>query len=1484
MPTFNGSSDHDSLVGSAGNDSLFGLSGDDTLLGGDGADYGDGGAGNDSLLGGAGNDTQFGSLGNDFIDGGADADSLFGDEGLDTLIGGSGNDQLQGNADNDSLDGGDGADLLSGGTGNDVQLGGLGNDTLLGGDGFDTLDGGAGDDVVQGGIDNDVLEGGDGADNISGAAGNDTLSGGAGNDTLFGEDGNDSLSGGDGNDTLVGGEGNNTLVGGAGIDRLFGGSGDDTYVLNGPLSSISDAGGNDKLIVNVDFVKVPVGAGIETVEYGAGVQQLPYWIDALLPDSGALIPTYAPSHVLFFAFPTSLPAYTGTEGSAADADGYTPMNAAQQAAVRTMLGYVASVFNVSFVETADVAQSNTLAFAFNNQTGSSGYAYFPSTASIGSDVFIAHGYEDLSNGSPGQSTLIHEIGHALGLKHPFAAGGDGPYLPSAEDNTAWTVMSYTDAPGRPADGNYSVLDIAALQYLYGPSTTGRTGNDNYQLSAAATNMIWDGAGTDALDASALAAAVTLYLEPGYWGFIGAKASTITAAGQVTVNFGSQIENAFGGSGADTLVGNALGNSISGGGGDDRITGGAGDDSLSGGAGNEIFAYAASGNGLDTISDFAPGDVIKLVGTLSTLGVTTGNGSTVGGRRVEAQTVAGLTTLFVDTDNLAGAEVQIRLTGNFAASGFTVTAGVDGTSNISYAASTGLALTGTAGPDDLVGAGAADTLTGLAGNDTLTGAAGNDTLDGGADIDTASYAGATGAVMAFLWNIQATGADGTDSLLNIENLMGSAFNDRLDGTNGANDLKAGDGNDSLFAYAGADTLTGGVGNDLIDGGADTDTASYAGATGAVTAFLWGDQATGADGTDILYNIENLIGSAFNDRLDGTNSANDLSGGAGNDSLYAYAGADTLTGGLGNDLMDGGADADTASYAGATGAVTVFLWGSQASGADGTDTLYNFENVIGSAFADRIDGTNNADGLNGGAGDDSLFGYGGTDTLTGGAGNDLISAGAGNDIIRFAASGNGIDSLTDFAIGDTLNIAALLSINPGGVTNGNGSTVSANGVQVSSVSGTTTLYIDTNNSAGAEIQISLSGSYSAANFAITANGDGTSNISLQVPQAITGTAGADALNGTSANDTLLGLAGNDTLSGGLGDDTIDGGADTDTANYAGATSAVTAYLWGNQVTGGDGTDALLSIENIMGSGFNDRLDGTNSANDLNGGAGNDSLYAYAGNDTLTGGAGNDLIDGGADTDTASYAGAASAVTVFLWGSQATGGDGTDAVYNFENVIGSAFNDRIDGTNTVNDLNGGAGNDSLYAYAGDDTLTGGAGNDLLDAGADIDTVSYAGAAGAITVFLWGSQASGADGADTLYNFEKVIGSAFNDRLDGTNSNDGLMGGAGNDSLNGYGGADTLEGGAGNDLLNGGAGADSYVFASASGLDTIQGFAVAEADKIQLASNLNGSGITTAAQALAATSYASGNAIVDLGAGNSVTLVGVAPGGLSAGDFVVG
>jgi probable HAF family extracellular repeat protein len=256
------------------------------------------------------------------------------------------------------------------------------------------------------------------------------------------------------------------------------------------------------------------------------------------------------------------------------------------------------------------------------------------------------------------------------------------------------------------------------------------------------------------------------------------------------------------------------------------------------------------------------------------------------------------------------------------------------------------LTGTAGADDLSGAGGNDTLFGLggddrldgrAGDDTLNGGSGNDTilggdgndtllggagvnaLNGGAGRDAASYADATAAVHVDLGisGAQATGGGGTDTLVGIEDLVGSAFDDMLIGNGGANRLMGGDGNDTLMGRGGDDTL---------DGGSGGDTASYAEATAGVTVGLaiTGPQSTG-EGSDTLFSIENLAGSAFADTLTGNAGANALSGGGGNDRLTGGLGRDILTGGAGKDMFDFNALNETPVGAGVRDIITDFQLG-------------------------------------------------------------------------------------------------------------------------------------------------------------------------------------------------------------------------------------------------------------------------------------------------------------------------------------------------------------------------------------------------------------------------------------------------------------------------------------------------------------------------------------------------------------------------------
>lgn len=631
-----GDAGNDRIYGQDGNDKLFGGDGDDTIYGFEGDDTLDGGSGDDYLskyqvtgpgnfIGGPGKDTVLGSQGNDLIDGGdGDDPQLQGFAGDDSINGGSGRDQLYGDEGDDTLDGSDGDDTLYGDSGKDRLLGGNGNDRIITGDGDDYVGAGDGDDQVNGyptvGSEYSFWDS-SGNKTIYGGSGNDFLLGGLGSNQIFGDEGNDSvygqgvadkLFGGLGDDTIFGFGGDDTLEGGEGKDQLFGGSGNDTYFIKDAYDYVFDTSGTDTAYVSASFVKIP--SSIEKVFYTNGAQALPYWIDALLADDGSgsnFQTLLGSSNTWYFVFPSTLPSY---DASIEHAKGFTPFTPTQIARTQLALNFISSVVDLKFVRSTTAAAANTISFASNTQINSGGYAQYPSENFVGSDLFLNNvDYnKSLGDGTFGTFALMHELGHAFGLKHPFdEPSADGvvdppPYLQGAEDSTAWTYMSYNNASSEYLL-RYSPLDIAALQYIYGPSRSSRAGDDSYKVSPAASNFFWDGGGTDVIDASESFRSATIYLTPGYWGYLGTgKSSSITGAGQITVNFGSVFENLVGTRFNDRLFGNATGNRIDAGSGndlvegwegDDTLIGGSGDDSLSGGAGNDTIE---GGEGSDTL--------------------------------------------------------------------------------------------------------------------------------------------------------------------------------------------------------------------------------------------------------------------------------------------------------------------------------------------------------------------------------------------------------------------------------------------------------------------------------------------------------------------------------------------------------------------------------------------------------------------------------------------------------------------------------------------------------------------------------------------------------------------------------------------------------------------------------------------------------------------------------------------------------------------
>ena len=374
------------------------------------------------------------------------------------------------------------------------------------------------------------------------------------------------------------------------------------------------------------------------------------------------------------------------------------------------------------------------------------------------------------------------------------------------------------------------------------------------------------------------------------------------------------------------------------------------------------------------------------------------------------TVASTSALAALSGQTVGLAVTATDTGGLGTSG-TLPASVTKTAFITYFGTSGndtyvasgtapAYVDGGAGDDTITGTKYADSLHGGVGNDLLIGLAGGDILDGGAGFDTASFAASTAAVSVNL--LLGTGTGGYaqgDTLIGIEKLIGSAYNDTL----------IGDNND--------DTLQGGLGNDILNGMGGINTADYSDSHSAVTVSLalTAAQNTKGDGTDTLISIQNLIGSAYNDVLTGDANANVLTGGAGNDWLDGGAGADTLVGGAGNDtyvvdnagdIVDetngsggdaGGVDLVNASVSFALTGTAQFVENLTLTGTANINATGNdLNNVLtGNAGDNVLDGGKGNDTLVGNAGNDTLIGGDGNDALNGGTGDDVMIGGAGND---------------------------------------------------------------------------------------------------------------------------------------------------------------------------------------------------------------------------------------------------------------------------------------------------------------------------------------------------------------------------------------------------------------------------------------------------------------------------------------------------------
>jgi Ca2+-binding RTX toxin-like protein len=1378
-----------------GIEEVHGSAFNDTIIGSDGSQWFEGEAGNDSIDGADGVDgVMFNRAGSAVVvnlatgtatDGDGGTDKLFNIESAsgtnyaDILTGSAADNMLSGRYGNDTLDGGAGNDTLYGDEGNNSMLGGLGDDQLISNGARDTVDGGAGDDEVilalkfedytitrPNAIDT-VLTNKGNPDNVITVRGVETFRfGGADGTTMTAAEVQLNIAS-VGPDNLLGTDDNDDLNGGAGNDTMTGLDGDDTYTVDNALDLIiEDVDGGD------DLVKVAFTAA-GTFDMAAKAQNV--------------------------------------EDATVTAAATIALNVIGNALDNKLTG------NAAANKLSGGAGDDTLDGGAGNDTMDGG---------LGDDSYVVDAAGDvvteLANGGwDGVKTTL------------------GTYTLGANVELVQYVGSGNFIGTGNADANVLVGGIRndKLDGMAGTDLlVGGNGNDTL-LGGAGSDELQGGYGNDSIDGGAILDKIgntdANYVNYGE-SLFGVDVNLATGIAQdgmegtdklVNINFviGSTHNDILTGSTAALLEG------FEGGEGDDVINGGAVTDTINQTNNNvALYHHSASAVAIDLEAGTADGESS---GHDTLINITIVRGST------HDDTITGSDSVLTEilsgeggNDTIDGGGGMDIVSYDFASGAVNVQLGGSGE---------GTAQDGDGGTDTLIDI---DGVRGSRNNDTLTGSdddvtenfmgnAGNDLIDGGDGLDGVDYSTSANGVNVNLGSgVALDGLGGTDTLSNIEQVRGSAFNDTLTGSDTA------------------DSFEGRGGNDTIDGKGGNDTVDYYASAGAVSVNLaTGIVANdGMGGADKLAGIEIVIGSSFGDTLIGSAGADTLDGGLGNDTLDGGAGADILIGGAGNnsitggagadilfsqggkDVLDGGLDGDTAILALDFSAYTV-------SRPNATDTVltnksdpnniitvrgvetFKFGGLIAtpmtlaevqanitSAFDDNLVGDSGANTLNGGLGNDRMEGKGGNDTY-------VVNA-AGDNVVE--AEDEGIDSVTvDFTAAGTYAMSA--------------------NVENATITGA---------------------------LAVNVTGNAMDNV-------LTGNSAANKLDGDLGNDSISGGLGNDTITGGAGNDTIDGGAGSDSMAGGAGNDIYTVDAAADVVTEasgvGSGDDAVLTsltsytlganveslqytgtlgfagtgnvLDNlILGGVGNDVLKGLAGNDTLMSGAGNDSLDGGEGNDAFAVGTGVDTVDGGAGTDTLTLTGnfadfsrtrlsvtdtllvnAVSGESVLVRGVESFFFNGVaKTLAQVNENRASTGDDVLTGRVDFNDtLDGGLGADNMTGYSGDDTYVVNVAGDVVVEASGEGTDNVLVAFTAVGTYALSANVENATVTGTLAvnvtgNGEDniLIGNTAANKLDGGAGSDSISGGLGNDTVTGGAGNDTIDGGAGTDSMSGGDGDDVY------------------------------------------------------------------------------
>ncbi|MHC8373711.1 M10 family metallopeptidase C-terminal domain-containing protein [Pseudomonas sp. MDT1-85] len=1133
------------------------------------------------------------------------------------------------------------------------------------------------------------------------------------------------------------------------------------------------------------------------------------------------------------------------------------LTSAQQNAVTGALGAWSAVANIKFTLVSDnINTVGDLRFGgyWGMDNGAAAWAYFPDQTPLAGDVWIG---PTTNNSAPVKGTydfmtFVHEIGHALGLKHPFESSQSNSTLISPLlDNSHYSIMSYNNAysyqPTTPM-----LLDILAIQKIYGANMLWQTGNNVYRWAPdqSVFETIWDAGGNDTIDASNQLAAVRLNLNEGEFSNIGKAFVDIANLELINdglaIAFGAKIENAIGSAFDDDLIGNAL---------DNVLDGGAGQDIMIGGAGNDVYV-------VDNVNDVVVEtntSLTEIDTVMSSISYTLGSSS-----NLEYLTLTG-------GDNLDG--------------------------------------TGNARSNRLVGNVGHNTLDGSLGADVMIGGSGNDTyiVDNLKDqvTETSTLASEIDTVSSSVsWtlgaNLENLTLTGSDNLTGIGNIL----NNVLTGNSGNNILNGG---------AGLDTMGGGTGDDIyvLDQAGELALLQETADQGHDLLYINYTSTPVTSTVDLsqsnLQNVEDVtvtglgnftvIGNDLDNILLGNAYDNTLQGGAGNDWLDGWAGADKLSGGSGDDtyvIYSNGAQVTELADEGhdlIRTAVSYYLEDNVEDGA-----------LLGSA-ALSLTGNKLDNSLTGNAAANILDGRGGADTLDGGAGNDTYSVdNLGDTVIERGTSLTEIDTVESsisYTLGSNLENLTLINFNDLNATGnalnnrivGNYGDNTLDGglgadVMIDDRGGDTYIVdnlkdviietgigfwdIDT-------VRSSVSWTLGANLENLTLTGsDNLTGVGNALRNVLTGNSGNNLLNGGAGLDTLIGAAGDDTYvldqfgELALLQETADQGRDLLNITYASTLTTSTVDLSQTSLQNVENVTLTgLGAFTVIGNDLNNTLLGNASVNTLQGGAGNDWLDGGVGADTLSGGSGDDtyVIDNAADKVTElADEGRDLIRTAVSYTLSVNIEDGVLLGVAALNLAGNELDNSLTGNAAANLLDGKAGADILDGGAGNDTyLVDNLGDTVIERGtslAEIDTVassiSYTLGSNLENLTLTGGDHLDATG-NALSN--RLTGNSGNNVLDGGIGADVMIGGNGNDTyivdnlkdaitetstlvsevdtvrssvswtlganlenltltgsdnLTGVGNTqnNTLLGNAGNNLLNGGAGLDTLI--GAAGDDT--------------------------------------------------------------------